>query len=353
MSLEVDYQQVSSLFPCAYGGTEVGGVIKSSNSDFMVTEVLSFEPSGEGEHLFLQIEKDNCNTDWVAKQLQQFADLSSKDVGYAGKKDRYSVSSQWFSLHLPGKQIDLSELQNDSFKIVKSIRHNKKLRIGSIKENQFKIIVRELTGKLNLELVSLLEQKGFPNYFGPQRFGHQFNNLHKATDLLVNGKKIKNRNTKSMVLSSARSYLFNLQLAERVSDKSWDQLIEGDCLMLNNSQSFYQLEQVNNEEAERLSSGDTHVSGWMAGKQTSNAKSKALEFETRAYDKYIDWIDGLTRLNVDSARRAMRVFPRELTVEQIDSEAVFQFSLPKGCFATSLLREFANCVDKKAQPVEQ
>lgn len=349
MKSDFDYAQMINTLPFAFGNGNIQGDIKTSNLDFKVVEELPFQPSGKGEHLFVKVTKEGCNTEWVAKQLQRFAGLSSRDIGYAGKKDRHSISTQWFSLHLPGKELDLSTFEHPSITIIDSQRHNKKLRVGSVKRNQFEIVVRNLTGLLDQNQIENISKFGFPNYFGPQRFGREFNNLEKARALLVDVVKIKNRNLKGLVISSARSLLFNLQLAERLNQNNWIKAIAGDCMILNESQSYYQLEDVTDAEQHRLDSGDTHVSGWMPGKQLSEAKSLAMESELLALNSFDKWLEGLVRLNVDSARRAYRVFPSELKIVQKGEQAHFSFSLPKGCFATSLLREFLVFNDIAAQ----
>ncbi|MBV1910219.1 MAG: tRNA pseudouridine(13) synthase TruD [Kangiellaceae bacterium] len=338
-------EDINQILPLAHGFKRVSGDLRTNMSDFQVDEVLSFEPGGVGEHLFVKISKDGCNTDWVAKQLQKDSGLTPRDIGYAGKKDRHSVSTQWFSLHLPGREIDLSKLENDSFRIVESIRHNKKLRLGSIKENRFEITLRNLSSSIDLSNIETLLQKGFPNYFGPQRFGFQNQNLNKADDMLTTGKKVKNRNMKGLLISSARSFIFNLQLAQRIEKRNWNTVIDGDCLMLNNSQSFYHLESNSTSEQQRLEQGDTHVSGWLAGKQVSQASDESLDIEQQVTTKFADWISGLNRLNVDSSRRAYRVIPHYLLIKQSDGEVVFRFALPKGCYATSLLRELIDYND--------
>ncbi len=62
----------------AYGKPDVTGVFKGSSDDFRVDEILSFEPSGEGEHLFLQIEKNGLNTEELVKSVARLLEKSVK-----------------------------------------------------------------------------------------------------------------------------------------------------------------------------------------------------------------------------------------------------------------------------------
>lgn len=339
---KIDFAELIHNLPTASSFHKIKGDLRTFASDFQVDEILSFQPSGEGEHLFLQVKKTDNNTDWVARQLQKKSDLTSRDIGYAGKKDRHSVSTQWFSLHLPGRQIELSELEGEGYQIVAAIRHNKKLRRGSLLENKFEIIIRNVTGIVDDSLIEKVKQVGVPNYFGKQRFGIDANNLIKADELLNGRIKIKNRNKRGLIISSARSLLFNLQLAQRVTENSWQRAVKGDCMMLAGSQSFFNTVELSSQENTRLREGDLHICGWLPGKQQSDASSEALNKEQASLKHYSAWLDGLTRLNLDSARRAYRCIPKNLNVEQQDDSVKFSFSLAKGCFATSVVREFVD-----------
>lgn len=341
-TVETDFAALIDKFPTASSFPTIKGDLRTFAEDFKVDEILSFQPSGEGEHLFLQVKKIDSNTDWVARQLQKKSDLTSRDIGYAGKKDRHSVSTQWFSLHLPGRQMELSELEGEGYQIIAAIRHNRKLRRGSLLENKFEIIIRNVTGIVDNNLIEKVSQVGVPNYFGKQRFGIDANNLIKADELLKGRIKIKNRNKRGLIISSARSLLFNLQLAQRVAENSWLSVVTGDCLMLAGTQSFFNAVDRSSRENTRLQEGDLHICGWLPGKQDSDAKGEALNKEQASLKNYSDWLDGLTQLNLDSARRAYRCIPKNLNVEQQDNDLKFNFSLAKGCFATSVIREFVD-----------
>ncbi|MFT6733396.1 MAG: tRNA pseudouridine13 synthase [Polaribacter sp.] len=348
------------------------GNLRYRNSDFKVLEILSFEPCGFGEHLFLQIEKQSSNTDWVIRQLIKKSGLTRKDIGYAGKKDRHSISRQWFSLHLPGKTelIDTKEyidqLNGDGYQVVNHIRHNKKLRIGSILRNDFKIILRELSENIETSKVEKIRRFGFPNYFGYQRFGHDYNNLNLANELLTGGMKINNRNKRGLVLSSARSYLFNLQLASRVRENNWNSELDGDCFMLNQSRSYFFNKDPNDSKKfkneknlkeqkkdidehvtieKRLEGGDIHICGWLPGKQLSESTLQSKELEDKANNKMSGWIDGLSKLGIDSSRRSYRTIAVDLKCVQTENIATISFSLPSGSYATGLLRELVDFKD--------
>ena len=59
---------------------------KFQPSDFVVNETMQYQPSGEGEHWWLLVEKTQQHTDSVAKALARFANVAYRDVGYSGLK---------------------------------------------------------------------------------------------------------------------------------------------------------------------------------------------------------------------------------------------------------------------------
>jgi tRNA pseudouridine13 synthase len=341
----IPFSEHISHLPTIHQNTVISGTIRQHYSDFEVSETLTFEPCGEGEHLFLYIEKQLCNSQWVADELQKYFKLRSQDIGYAGKKDKASIARQWFSCHLPGKDNAISEelinrLSNDSYKVLRVLRHNKKLRKGVVKNNHFRIKVSDLSGEINHEIVSQIQKVGFPNYFGYQRFGHGGNNLTQALKLFKNEIRVRSRNKKGLYLSAARSYLFNLMVAKRLALHCWDQAVLGDCLSLSGTHSYFICDNVNSEINRRLKSGDVQISGVLVGKQKSQAMQRALEIESLVLEDYKIWTEGLEAAGLSTSRRAMRVIPESFNIQQVDKRtSMLEFSLPSGSFATSLLRE--------------
>ena len=342
----MNFTKQFNQLPAVNSAPSLTGVIRQDYTDFKVTEFLSFEPSGEGEHLFLFIEKNQCNTEWVATELQKRFNLRSQDVGYAGKKDRYSLSQQWFSLHLPGREVSLDDIDNAQYRIIQAVRHNKKLRKGVIKYNHFKLRITGLSGEIDKAAIDQIKTAGFPNYFGYQRFGHNCSNLIKADNLLKKRIKVRSRNKRGLYFSAARSFLFNLLLAKRISQGNWNKALKGDCLSLNGSQSYFNCEEVTGEIQQRLDNGDLHISGWMPGKGHSDTAFEASDYEQKIAAIYPDWFNGLKSAGVSSSRRPLRVIPVNLKYRcDAYSALEIEFELPSGSFATSLLREIVSFTD--------
>ncbi len=330
-----------SELPRAYEKPAISGVLRQQPEFFQVEEILGFEPEGEGEHIFVWIEKRLLNTQFVAEQLAKIAKVAIKLVSYSGMKDRNAVTRQWFSVHLPGNaDIDFSVLNNAQLTVLKQKRHRKKLRRGIHQGNQFVITLTDVVGdSVALEkAVSNVQLNGFPNFFGEQRFGRDGTNVQKALDWF-NGEIKPKKHQRGIYLSSARSFLFNKILAKRVVDKSWDQLSSGELIMLNASHSVF-LQKSGEDLNSRLAAGDIHLTGLMYGAAGSLVPGQAVaELESSVVNEYPLITEGLVKHGLKAERRALRVIPAGLRMKAEASQVQFTFSLPSGSFATALLRE--------------
>jgi hypothetical protein len=151
----------------------VGGVIRLLPQDFQVEEVPAYLPSGEGEHLYLFLEKEGLTTRQVLEFLRDELGIPEKEIGVAGLKDKHALTRQWFSI--PKRHEDaLCLLENlKGVRLLKADLHTNKLRTGHLKGNRFRILIREAQGGRERAeaILRVLQEKGLPNYYGPQRFG--------------------------------------------------------------------------------------------------------------------------------------------------------------------------------------
>lgn len=329
------------VWPYAYGGPSGSGIIRHLPDDFQVSEQLAFEPSGAGEHVFLQVQKISENTDFIARQIARYAGVRQRDIGYAGLKDRHAIATQWFSVWLPGKETpDWSGLESENLKILDVTRHARKLKRGVLAANHFKLLVRDWQGELSQTTRQLMsiKRQGVPNYFGIQRFGHAGQNITKALSVFQ-GAKVKHEQ-RSIYLSAVRAYLFNQVLAKRVGQNNWRQGLAGDSFMFADSKAFFQGAVLDELINQRLSLGEIHPTGplWGIGKQTADTEALALESAVLA--QYPELCQGLEQEKLELARRALRVNVLDLEWQWLAADNLaLSFSLPPGCFATSVLRE--------------
>lgn len=321
----------------------LSGVIRSKYSDFKVDEKFAFEPSGEGEHALLHIKKQDTNTDWLSRQISELAGVRKVDVSYAGLKDRNAVTTQWFSVWLPGKpDPDWSVLNSDNVEILTTCRHNRKLRRGSLRGNQFSLIIRDVEGDASdLEKrINTIKLDGVPNYFGDQRFGIDGQNLEKAK-IMFGGKRVKDRFKRSIYLSAARSAMFNDVLSERVAMNKWANGISGDVMLLDNSHSYFLAEDIDEKIIQRLKEHDIHPSGPLWGRGELLSKGDVLELETQLQLKYELFDRGLKNARLDQERRSLRLSVNNLiwNYEKDLKLLELSFFLPAGGYATAVLRE--------------
>ncbi|RBP49222.1 tRNA pseudouridine(13) synthase TruD [Arenicella xantha] len=339
-----DWSAAFSQLAYASEPPQAVGVIKSCPTDFQVDEQMAHTPTGEGEHIWLKVRKERQNTEQVAKGLARFASVALRDVGYSGLKDFQAVTTQWFSVWLPKSAgPDWSGFDMFGVELLEVSRHSRKLKRGTHQANRFIITVRDLVADREqlISTLSNIKETGVPNYFGVQRFGRDFNNLRLANSLLVERRPIKNRNLKSIVLSSARSWLFNQVVSQRIRLGTWNELYLGEPANLDGTNSTF-LASGEPDELGRLTQLDIHPTAPLVGRDADKAMAEcpslqAMEAEWLA--PYNAYIDGLCRLGLDYQRRALRSRVHDLTWSFDDDCLRLEFVLQRGQFATSVLRE--------------
>jgi tRNA pseudouridine13 synthase len=328
--------------------------IKQQLDDFQVDEVLGFEPSGSGEHLYLEVRKQNLGTTQVAGMLARQLGASTADIGYAGMKDNRAICTQWFSVPKKHAQtLARDGLDSADLQLLQVKDNDRKLRIGSHRANRFRIRLRDFRGDTNDLKARFMRtgDHGVPNYFGPQRLGRGLSNVLQAQEYFLafdedrEGVRLS-RKKKSMLLSASRSYLFNVILSRRVADANWDQLLAGEVLNLDGTRRFFKAQPGEEQQLRRrLNDLDIHPTGLLAGlietKSSYVAGDAVADLEAEVLSAHRVLRDGLLKSGAVAARRALRLVPRKLEYScERDSEIVqLAFELPAGGYATTLLRE--------------
>ncbi|HET8819176.1 MAG TPA: tRNA pseudouridine(13) synthase TruD [Xanthomonadaceae bacterium] len=323
--------------------------MRESPDDFRVDELDAFEASGAGEHLLLDIEKRGMNTGFVAKRIAEWAGVPDMGVGYAGLKDRHAVTRQRFSVHLPGRGApDIAGLEGEGLRVLRQARHARKLPRGALAGNRFDLVLREVQGDADAidERLRSIAARGVPNAFGDQRFGHGGGNVAEALAMFA-GRRVR-REQRGMLLSAARSELFNRVLATRVADGSWDCALPGEAWILDGSRSVFGPEPFDDTLASRLAAFDIHPSGplWGAGDLRTTDDARAVERAVVETPDAAALAKGLERAGLRQERRALRLRPAELAWERPAADVLrLRFSLPPGTYATAVLAELGEVVD--------
>jgi tRNA pseudouridine13 synthase len=333
----------------AHGETLGEATLRETPEDFRVWEISAAQPTGSGEHLLLEIRKTGANTDWVAGRLARLAGIKRTAVGFAGQKDRHAVTEQWFSLHMPGcEDPPFGDWAIEGVEILSAVRHDRKLRAGALLANRFEIVLRDLTvdRAAMTPRLQTLRQAGFPNYFGDQRFGRQGENLRRGTALLVDRVRMRKGNARGMAVSAVRSFLFNSILDARVRTETWNRIVAGEQVRLDGTQSGFLAEQVSEDLQRRAVLGDIHPSGPLWGRGGLQSATDARAAEARAVEPYAPYLAGLEALGLKTERRALRVVPGDLDWGFPAADVLrLRFQLPRGAYATALLRELVQIRD--------
>ncbi len=412
---------VSSLgyFTDDLGG--IGGVIKQRAEDFLVEEQPLYEPIGEGEHLYVFVEKRSVTTSDVVRRLAKAFRVRRSDIGYAGLKDKHAVTQQVFSVHRPDPSEDqrlLERIQHTGFNLLWARRHRNKLRRGHLAGNRFVIHIRGVQPTAVIQAKRVLDrliESGVPNFIGQQRFGYRQNNHllgrlllqrqwpelldqmlgrpdeaeaattragrqayeqgdyaaalaswprhlrhdRQALDALRQGKSDEQAvmhidvQQLEFLVSSVQSHIFNHVLDHRLRNPEglgFDRLVEGDLAWVHASRAVFAVDAVTADRENgpdgRVRTGEVSPSGPMWGAQMPKPTGEPGRWEQKILADH-----GLTDGDFDDGpggsslgrRRPLRVFMKNPDVcGGVDEHGPYvrlAFDLPRGAFATTVLRE--------------
>jgi tRNA pseudouridine13 synthase len=381
-----------------------GGTIKESCDDFQVEEIPSYPPCGSGDHAYLIVEKRGITTLEAIRRIARHLNVAERAIGYAGMKDASGVTRQAISIeHIKPEAAAGVEL--DGLKVVSASRHTNKLKLGHLKGNRFRIVIRGIAAharEIVPAVLDCLEQRGVPNYFGYQRYGSQGNshligaamvrrNWQEATDRLVGEPEAvrdeqwragieayqrgdlaralelfprhcrSERETlqrlisrpdrferafaaihprlKKLYLSAFQSWLFDQVVEQRL--EHIDTLLPGDLAWKHVNGACFLVEDADVEQ-ERARTFEISATGPIFGSKMKQPAGIALEIEQQILDnehiRPADFDLG-GGLRMEGERRPLRI-PLEKPCFRIEADRLeLEFSLVKGSYATSLIRE--------------
>jgi tRNA pseudouridine13 synthase len=334
-------------WPRAWGEPGTTAVIRARPEDFVVHERLGFELTGEGEHVFLHLEKRQLNTVELQERVSRLSGVSLRDIGFSGMKDRNAVTRQWLSVGLAGKtEPDWLKLEGSGdVKLLEVVRHQRKLKRGVHLANHFSLRLTDLNGAPSdlEERLARVKTQGVPNYFGEQRFGAGGNTLQQARHWMDAGRRKLSRTKKGFYLSALRSFLFNELLAERVRSGSWGEVQDGDICVLQGSRSRFSCISADPDIRERSNRGDIHpgLPLWGAGQTEASAEVAAQQRAALAGSAPI--CDFLERAGLDLDYRSARLMADDFCWQFCDDGSLqLEFALGPGGYATAVLKELVH-----------
>lgn len=334
----------------------IGGVLRAKPEDFVVEEIPLYQPSGTGNHRYYGVRRKNCSTRDLAKWIEQAGKLKPGSVGYAGLKDKNADVYQVFSVQF-NKPQDLAPLErafhyafeDEIWGATHLGDHTNKLKIGHLLGNRFEIRItgireRETVVAERMQAIAtVLRQRGIPNYLGAQRFGMHGDNALKGYELLTGQRRERDKWLRQLLVTAYQSHLCNLYLARRVERDLFDQILPGDIAKKHDTGGIFTVENVEWEQP-RFKGQEISFTAPLFGYKMTRA-----EGQPGAMERAIEQEGGITdaqwrAAHSEGTRRMGRILLHDLeyTLEYTEEQraVAMRFSLPKGAFATTVLREF-------------
>lgn len=338
-----------------HGMPGIGGEIRQRLEDFYVEEQPLYLPCGEGEHIYLMVEKRGIGTPEMVDLVAQHFGVRRSSVGTAGMKDAKAVTRQVVSVHVPGRKLeDYPMLQHPSAQVLWADMHTNKLRTGHLAGNRFSIRIRGVTmtsAPAALRVLRELERRGLPNSFGSQRFGAK-NDNHEVGRLILLGQSKRRLPTqkRQFMLNALQSAVFNEVLTRRVYDGTIDRILPGDLAFKHDNGAVFAVDgalAASDETRARLLEKEISPSGPMWGARMMRASGEVDAVELAALAKFgltpEDFAASKQSSLVPGVRRALRVAVTDTDIEGGQDEhgtyVRVAFDLPAGAYATTVLRE--------------
>jgi tRNA pseudouridine13 synthase len=328
-----------------------GGVLRASEEDFRVEEIPAYEPEGQGEHVFVLIEKRGIDSPGAIRALARALGVNPADVGCAGLKDRNAVTRQRLSFPPPVTPEAALAVAIDRIAVLDARRHPHKLRTGHLRGNRFTLRVREpavpaeaAAERARSILERLARPPGSPNWFGAQRFGRRGDNAEVGRALVRGdaGRRAPRGRERRFLVSAYQSHLFNEVLRRRLEDQLLGRVIEGDVLARTRSGGLFvsvdpATDQPRLEQGEVIATGPMFGHKMMAPPEGSDAGRREQEVLS-AEGIGPETFRPLGKIAAGTRRPlAVMVGAPDVRVAEVAVEV--SFDLPAGSYATAVMRE--------------
>ncbi|HIQ12022.1 MAG TPA: tRNA pseudouridine(13) synthase TruD [Caldilineales bacterium] len=320
-----------------------GGEIKAEPEHFIVEEVALYAPTGEGEHTFARFTREGQTTREVVQHLARALNIWPEGIGYAGLKDKHARVTQVFSL--PGISPARAEeaIRSLGYEFEWAIPHNRKLRPGHLLGNRFTITILHPQAEDAMvraqTIARALEARGLPNFFGEQRFGRFGDNATQGLAILTGQKRRPRQKWLTRLLISAyQSQLFNEYLALRMERGLFDKIVLGDLAKKTDTGGMFIVEDVAADQT-RFDRGEITFTGPLFGYKMRQPQAEALALEADILARSPVTPDQWRKHRTDGNRRVGRIFLQPIQVKPHPLGLRLTFYLPKGAYATILLRE--------------
>jgi tRNA pseudouridine13 synthase len=321
----------------------VFGKIRLQAEDFRVDEVPAYAPTGHGEHLFVRFEKTGLTTPQAIAELARALGVDAARAGHAGLKDKHAVTTQWASFE-GADAARAATLALPAIRVLEASPHPHKIRTGHLRANRFRIRIADAgAGAADTagELLGELHASGVPNYYGEQRFGRDGGNVEAALRWLRDGgTPPRDRCQRKLLVSAWQSDLFNRWLADRLLRGELARAVPGDVMRKEDTGGVFVAEDAV-EAQTRVESWAISPTGPMFGTRMRSAALDAGERERELWAARGIADAALAKLGklAEGTRRVARIRPADVEVQSAGEDLLLAFTLPKGAYATVVLRE--------------
>jgi len=303
--------------------------LKHLPEDFIVKEIINVKTEDNGPYSYFILKKKNYNTVEAIEKIADRLNIQAKFIGFAGNKDKKAITEQLISIKTNKK---ITSLKLNNIDLGYTGKGNEPVSLGSHEGNQFIITIRNLTSKEinNLKKINKNEMS-IPNYFGEQRFGGNNEDIgraiikkdfRKASELgglksnnndYISALRKINKKVLTLYLHAYQSYLFN---------KTIDQYLKN-----NKNKS------MKNIKIPVIGFG-TETSNNQLGKIINNILKKEKIF----LRDFI--IREMPELSSEGTERDLFIEIKDFKIREMEKDkAVVSFSLPKGSYATVVIKE--------------
>lgn len=341
-----------------------GGQLRATPEHFVVEEVGLYEAAGDGQHLYVNLTKVGLTTKEVQMRLEKLFGLERGSVGFAGMKDKFARTTQTFSLSVGRQESAFAEEAARRIEAELPVKvnwvqfHRNKLRLGHLLGNRFEIAVTELSVdpaealRRAVTIAAEIRRRGLPNFFGVQRIGAAGNNVRQGLAVLLGEQRKGDKWLRRFLISSYQSYLCNRYLVRRLEGEMFDHLLPGDVAKKVATGGMFDVVDVAAEQP-RYEAQEINFTAPLFGARMWAAKEVAGQLEQDVLAASPVTMDHFAKAHVDGTRRVGRLLIPDLAIVGRDDMMIATFTLPKGAFATTVMREFMKVDDDRLSVVEE
>lgn len=363
LSLKLELPYITKELP------GIGGELRATPEHFLVEELALYTPQGDGQHLYVNLTKVGLTTKEVQDQLARLFHLHANEVGFAGMKDKQARATQTFSLNV-GHQppATLEQYLADSMQRIRdhlnvevhwANLHRNKLRLGHLLGNRFVITVTNLDVGLDeavaraQAIIDEMARSGVPNFFGPQRFGANGGNVRQGMAMLLGERNKSARWLRRLLATAYQSYLCNRYLARRVETGAFAHLMTGDVAKKHATGGMFAVTDAAIEQP-RYVAQEISFTAPMYGPKMWAATDESAVLEAEVLAESPVTMEHFAAFGVEGTRRLGRLLLPDCSVvanEEFGGVTI-SFALPKGAFATTILREIMKVSETEMPEVD-